>query len=316
MTPPSPLFTVFTPTFNRAHTLPRVLASLQAQGERDFEWLIIDDGSTDGTKALVDRWQQTSDFPIRYVWQPNQGKHVAFNRAVREARGTLFVPLDSDDTCVPEALQRLREYWEEFTSDEQRRLSGITCRCMDEQGRLIGPPFPRDRFDSDAREMFYRHRISAELWGAARLNVLREFAFDESIVGSYVPEGMIWFRIAERYQGRYVNDALRIYHQDEPSIMRSSSPGRHSAGARLATMAALRHDLRYFRYAPLEFLRQAGLYVRFSLHQGVPLLRQIRDLPGVAARTLGMVMLPAGVFLYWRDRRRTAGEQPRFRAAP
>src|SRR5690242_19362698 len=103
-----PLFTVFTPTYNRAHTIERVYRSLCTQNCRDFEWLVVDDGSTDGTEALIRQWQHEAEFPIRYFWQPNAGKHVAMNRGVAEASGSLFLTLDSDDACVPWALERLR----------------------------------------------------------------------------------------------------------------------------------------------------------------------------------------------------------------
>ena len=83
------LFTVLTPTYNRAHTLARVYDSLCAQIFQDFEWVVVDDGSTDNTRELVEHWCQTAVFPINYVWQPNQHKKTAFNRGVREARGEL-----------------------------------------------------------------------------------------------------------------------------------------------------------------------------------------------------------------------------------
>ena len=70
------IFTVFTPTYNRAHTLHRVYGSLKVQTFRDFEWLIVDDGSTDDTEALVKQWQAEANFPIRYIWQKNSGKHL------------------------------------------------------------------------------------------------------------------------------------------------------------------------------------------------------------------------------------------------
>ena len=85
-------FTVFTPTFNRADTLSRVYDSLSAQTFDDFEWLIIDDGSTDGTRKLVTSWQHDSTFPIRYLHQPNAGKHLAHNWAVEEALGAISTP--------------------------------------------------------------------------------------------------------------------------------------------------------------------------------------------------------------------------------
>jgi glycosyltransferase involved in cell wall biosynthesis len=99
-------FTVFTATYNRAHTLHRVYESLKEQTYRQFEWLIVDDGSTDTTRTLVETWQQEANFLISYYYQENQGKHVAINRGVQEARGEYFLIIDSDDTCVPQTLER------------------------------------------------------------------------------------------------------------------------------------------------------------------------------------------------------------------
>ena len=109
--PATPLFTVFTGTRNRAHTLPRVYDSLRQQTFRDFEWLIVDNESTDGTRELVEGWQAQSDFPIRYLWHENRGKHGSQNRAVGEAHGQLFLTLDSDDPCAANALERFSFHW-------------------------------------------------------------------------------------------------------------------------------------------------------------------------------------------------------------
>src|SRR5215469_10868819 len=104
--------TVMTPTFNRAHTLRRAHASLQAQSLSDFEWLVVDDGSTDGTDELIDELRADSSFPIRYIRQEHAGKHVARNRAVALACGSFFVGLDSDDWFLPAALETLKKVWE------------------------------------------------------------------------------------------------------------------------------------------------------------------------------------------------------------
>ena len=126
------VFTVFTPTYNRARTLERVYSSLEAQTFRDFEWLIVDDGSTDGTRALVYEWQRQGSFAIRYFWQENRGKHVAFNVAVRESRGEFFLPLDSDDACRSatraRSSTRCARAWVSERAPEQR-YGGIGIRC-------------------------------------------------------------------------------------------------------------------------------------------------------------------------------------------
>lgn len=96
--------TIFTPTYNRAYILPKLYESLSIQTCRDFEWLIVDDGSTDNTKELVDGWIQEKKVCIRYVYQVNGGKMRAYNHAVGMAMGDLFVCIDSDDVLASETV--------------------------------------------------------------------------------------------------------------------------------------------------------------------------------------------------------------------
>ena len=113
------IFTVFTPTHDRAHTLVRVFSSLKAQTFRSFEWVIVDDGSTDKTETLVRSWISAVDFSISYHRQPQGGKHRATNRGVALAKGALFLTLDSDDACVPTALERLYHHWSQIPADDR-----------------------------------------------------------------------------------------------------------------------------------------------------------------------------------------------------
>src|SRR6266571_625464 len=120
-----PVFTVFTPTYNRGRFLPRVYESLKAQTFQDFEWLLIDDGSTDDTKALVTRWMGEASFRIRYFRQDNAGKHVATNQAVRLAEGLLLATMDSDDWYVPSALERVLHHWNAIPDDRKSLFAGV-----------------------------------------------------------------------------------------------------------------------------------------------------------------------------------------------
>ena len=142
-------FTVFTAAYNARHKLDRVYSSLCAQTFRDFEWLVIDDGSTDGSRELIESWAQDCPFPMRYEFQENQGKHVAWNRGVTLARGELFLNLDHDDACVPQALERLKFHWDNIPNDQRAKFTAVTSLCVDEKGSLRGTRFPRDVIDSN-----------------------------------------------------------------------------------------------------------------------------------------------------------------------
>jgi glycosyltransferase involved in cell wall biosynthesis len=306
-------FTVFTATYNRAHTLGRVYDSLCGQTYRSFEWLIVDDGSADGTRALVERWQRQALFPIRYLVQENAGKHVACNRAVREARGALFLTLDSDDACVPEALERFTHHWDAIPPDRKPLFSAVTCLSMDHHGRLVGTRFPHDVTDSDSLEIRYRYGVTGEKWGFHRTDVLREYPFPESVKRHVVPEGIVWSRIARRYKTRFVNEALRIYYTDQPSLVHGVKPGTNAVGARLYYLSVLNEEGDYFRHAPLQFFRSAALYSRASFHLGASLREQASALATPFGRVLWACALPAGFGAFWWETTRSARARSRGR---
>lgn len=304
-------FTVFTPTYNREGTLPRVYESLAAQTLRDFEWLIVDDGSTDGTEALVARWAAEADFPIRYVRQANGGKHVAWNRGLEEARGELFLGLDSDDGCVPEALERFWHHWQSIPDAERPAFSAVTALCVNSRGELVGEEFPRSPLDSDPLELQFRWKVDGEKWGFHRTSVLREHPFPVIEGQRHVSESIVWDRIAERYKTRYVNDRLRIYHDDfgADNLMTTVSDAAATAPMfREVFRDRLARHLRFARWAPLEFVRAGALYTRHSLHVGAGPLRQARDLP-VKAWPFWLVGAPLGLALFSRDRLRVRGSR-------
>jgi glycosyltransferase involved in cell wall biosynthesis len=297
-------FTVFTPTFNRAHTLHRVYDSLSAQTFRDFEWLIVDDGSTDETRTLVEGWQREARFTLRYLYQPNQGKHVAFNRGVREARGDLFLTLDSDDACVPKALEKLKRHWDRIPRAQLHRYCGLTVSCVDEKGNLVGTKFPRDITDSDSLEIRYRHKVQGEKWGFMRTEVLRKFPFPEPRNVRFVTEAIVWRAIAREYRTRYVNETLRIYYNhdaDQSSRLVNASAPRHAESMRMYLREVLARDMKWFRFAPVKFLRDAANYGRFGLDCGIRPSAQAAELGNLPARLLWLAALPVAYLYHMRD---------------
>ena len=303
---PAPLFTVFTPTYNRAHTLDRVYRSLEAQTFRDFEWLIVDNASTDGTPDLVRAWQDNPPFPIRYLRnERNIGRHGSWNRAVRDARGSLFLEMRSADTYAEHALQRLLDLWESIPADQRDGFSAVTVLAQDEFGALRGTRFPTDVMDSNSLEMHFRHDVRGEKWGFQRTDVLRQHAMPE-IDGytAYMPESLVWRAIARRYRTRYVNEVLRTYWRDQaassisiPTDRRINAPGRM-----LSARDLLNHDLAYLPTAPMAFYREAVAYVSSALHAGVSPSAQVAGLRPMRARLLWALALPAAVTLYLLER--------------
>ena len=299
------VFTVFTATYNRAHLLHRVYDSLMAQTFRDFEWIVVDDGSTDATRALIEAWRDKSDFPIHYYRQEKRGKHVAYNHAVQYARGKFFLTLDSDDSCVPHALESLKRYWDAIPDREKPKFSAVTVLCMDEYGRIVGDHFPRYITDSDSLELQYRLKVGGEKWGFQRTDVMRGYPFpvpDQKL--SHVPESIVWNRIARKYKARFVNDPLRIYHTESDSITSTVDIGRNAYSYMLGNRMQLNENIDYFRHAPASFLRLATNYVRFSLHLRKNLVDILASLKNRRTKLLCLAVFPLGSVLYTRDMRR------------
>ena len=132
--------TVFTPTYNREYILGKCYQSLNRQTCKDFVWLIIDDGSTDGTKALVDGWmQQDNGYEIRYVYKENGGLHTGYNKAIELMDTELSICIDSDDSMPEDGIERILDTWK---NRKEPDIAGLIGLDYDESGNLIGTLLP------------------------------------------------------------------------------------------------------------------------------------------------------------------------------
>jgi glycosyltransferase involved in cell wall biosynthesis len=255
-------FTVLTATYNRAHLLGRVYECLCSQTFREFEWVIVDDGSSDGTKDIVATWKPF--FPIRYFWKPNGGKHTAVNLGVKMAEGELVVIFDADDRCIPTALERFDYHWRQIP--DSSKFANLACLCRTSAGAIIGKPFPGAPVDAltFADQMRYRYSGrwggSSEGWGISRTDVLREFPYPEG--ERYAPEALVWNRISRKYATRFINEPLRIYEPNPNGITRSVTKLRASSPK--ATLTYYR-ELGMSPAPILLRLRAALNYVRFAV---------------------------------------------------
>lgn len=136
-----PLLTIFTPTFNRGYTLHKCYESLERQTCKDFIWLIIDDGSTDDTRLLVERWRTLGKIEINYHYQENQGMHGAHNTAYELINTELNVCIDSDDYMTGNAVEKIVQFWQQHGNE---KYAGIIALDALKDGAIIGKRLPED----------------------------------------------------------------------------------------------------------------------------------------------------------------------------
>lgn len=188
--------TVFTPTYNRKELLARAYESLKRQSVRDFEWLIVDDGSTDDTGDVVKKWMDEGSIPIRYIYRENGGKMRAHNTGVENCETDLFVCLDSDDyltdTAVADLLGAYDDAVKEYSQTAQ--IGGVVAhKGSDEATILSGGDFPSGGVST--LYGLYLKGFSGETTLMYRTDILKKYPFPEIEGEKYVPEDYIYDKI-------------------------------------------------------------------------------------------------------------------------
>lgn len=201
--------TVFTPTYNRAYILENLYRSLQQQTGTDFEWLIVDDGSSDGTGDLVRQWQsEDNPFSIRYVWQENGGKCRAINRGLELAQGELFFIVDSDDYLTDYALEKAVGWEKDLPKDGKFcAVSGNLGTAPDVTPNAL---LPEPYFDGSALDRYGAVQGERAMLFYTRIH--KCYPYPVCPGERFMTEAVAWNRMAsDGWKIRFYNDILTVY---------------------------------------------------------------------------------------------------------
>lgn len=194
------LITIFTPTYNRKHTIDRLYQSLLKQTNYDFEWLVIDDGSTDGTREYFDSIKDNNIFfDVVYKWVENGGKHRAINEGVKMARGKYFFIVDSDDYLTKDAIEKIISWFKSIP--ENSKFAGVAGNRGYNNTYIGEFPLNRDYVDAKNTERRRKHLLGdkAEVFYT---EILRKYPFPSFDGENFLLESVIWNKIA--YDGYYI----------------------------------------------------------------------------------------------------------------
>lgn len=258
MTMKHPFITILTPTYNRASLLPRLFDSLLRQTNKDFEWIVVDDGSTDDTREVVANLKEKCGgaFPMGYVYKANGGKHMAINIGAERARGELLFIADSDDLLTDDALETVANSWHDISDDKSfAGIAGLDI-TMDTR-EVIGSGLPQEHIDCNAIDIRYRHHVTGDMKEVFRTEVLREFPFPEFAGERFCPEQLVWFRMARRYRLRYINKPIYIADYQPDGITAGITRARmRNPSASMLTYAELTE-------CPVPFLVKVKAAINF-----------------------------------------------------
>ncbi len=203
------VITVFTPTYNRAFCLGQLYQSLVQQTNSNFLWLVVDDGSTDSTKSLVDSWIKEAKVSIQYIYQENQGMHSAHNTAYASITTELNVCIDSDDFMPNDAIELILNKWKQ--SDKKEMIAGLIGLDAFKDGTIVGSKIPSEIKTSRLNDLYQKHKILGDKKLVIRTAVVKEFPSYPVFKGEkLVPLGVLYLMIDQKYQWLCTNDVYCI----------------------------------------------------------------------------------------------------------
>ena len=318
------MITVFTPAYNRAHLLPRLFESLCKQTYRDFEWVIVDDGSVDDTRSVVEQFSvlgfefsgnltqplntQHSTLKtnlntqhstpntnsIRYFYQENGGKHRAINRGVKEAKGELFFIVDSDDLLAPFALERIEYHYGSVRCD--RHFSGVSGMRAFPNNKRIGGELSFDVKDLSPLDYWFKLKIVGDSAEVYRTEIIRKFPFPEIDGEKFCPEALVWYRIAKAgYKLRFFNEKIYICEYLPDGLTAKITKIRVES----PIASAMTYWELYYSSVNLKARLRAGIsFWRFYYHIKSPYHFEKKPL---------FLLSPLGWMMYFNDRKKIYG---------
>ncbi len=296
--------TFFTSTYNRGNTIHRTYASLinvytpLYKGSKiTFEWIIVDDGSTDDTLILCKKWCEENKLPIRCYHQQNQGKHVAMNFAIQNAvKGKFWLTIDSDDAILPNALELYFKTWEKI--DDDKSFCAVAARCKDENGQIVGDLLPHTPLDASAIDLRLKYRIKGEMLEMYKVSILKQYKFptyDPRM--RFCPENIVWFEIAKKYKMRIIDEAVRIYFHDTDNSIMNVKNIRRSVSNYYLWLYYINNLSRYIIYNPIFILKA---YVGISM-DGIIANKSVssilKDCNSLTKKIVTALFMPIGYIL-------------------
>ena len=194
------MITIFTPTYNRKKELYDLYDSLVNQSYKDFEWLVVDDGSNDDTNVEIKKWINEGRININYIYKDNGGKMSAVNMAHKLAKGEIFITVDSDDILVNDILKTVVEDFETIKNDQN--IAGIVYQCAykNTPNKVVAVNLPPNKTVCTYNELHTKYNVRGDKCTAWKTNVLRNYQFPMFEGEKFVPDDYLMNNISRKYK--------------------------------------------------------------------------------------------------------------------
>ena len=209
------MITVFTPTYNRGYILKELYNSLENQSNKNFEWLIVDDGSTDNTNDLINEFKKKSKLNIRYYYKENEGKHIAINFGIKKAKGEWFFIVDSDDILPKNSIEIIYKYCNQI--ENNKLFAGVAGLKSLKDGKQIGNKLKEKVIDMTSAK--FRKKYFGDKAEVIKTSIMKKYPFPKINEEKFMQESVLWLSISNDgylirwfneviYKGNYIEDGL------------------------------------------------------------------------------------------------------------
>lgn len=287
---------IVTPTYNRAGLLQKCYESLRAQTCWDFEWIIVNDGSTDDTEKVMHSFSN-DHFPIYCISKPNGGKHTALNASHAHIHGDYVLILDSDDYLVPTAVEQVLDGWNRYADDNDIGmvifLKGSAedqpnCKAADEDEYT-----PID--DSDYKRICIK---SSDCCEVVRSSLFNKYPFPVFDGERFIGEGTLWDRVNDDAKSVYINKVIYICEYLEGGLTKSGRRMyiRNPRGGMYNSNLGMRR-----KHCLKRRIKCGLLYTSYGYFAGIPMPQMAGT---CSAPVLMFLCLPFGwaLYLFWKKK--------------
>ncbi len=282
-------FTIFTPTYNRKEFLTKLYGSLKKQTYKDFEWIVVDDGSSDGTKEIVQNFIDEKKLDIKYYYKENGGKQRAYNYGAEKACGELFICLDSDDEYVADGLEIIEKYWKKYEQNEE--IAGMGYLSVYPNEKVIGTEFPENEMIATQFDIYNKYKVKGDKGLMFRTSVIKKYPFPVFYEEKFITEAIVYNRISEKYKMLYVNEKIEIKEYQEDGL----TSGYNDLLLRNPKGQALYHNEKNRHYMNFrEKLLNNAVYYKFCRIAGYSFLKMWKE---SISKMFFLMALPIGIYM-------------------
>lgn len=269
-------FTIFTPTYNRGYILTNLYNDLKKQTFKDFEWLIVDDGSTDNSEELINKFKSENVLNINYIKKENGGKHTAINTGVKNASGELFFIVDSDDGLVNDSLQVIIDEWNSI--EDKSNLSGVVGLCEHTNGEIVGTKMPEEHKICHFADLYFKYNVKGDKSLVLLTDVIKKYPFPERKEVKFLPESVVWHEISKDYTVKCINKTMIIRDYLDDGLTQNIMSKSSLKGRALEFLYLINQNTYQISKYPYMWLKNYINLARYSLLSESSYFKEINKL--------------------------------------